>query len=108
MAIAFDETMDDAESIKSLKAVIAIAVASDSAPEDRGLLEQLGLPGQLNAWCGLCGARWDTWCYEVSPVAENDWDVAVGSLRQCERGGRQTAEILKAAGLAYDARELRN
>lgn len=56
---------------------------------------------RLNPWCGLCGAKAETWCYEVATL-KAEWDEAVEELKASARAQCETADYLKSIGLAYD------
>jgi hypothetical protein len=72
--------------------ILATAGAADSrstaeatvkAPLLKAIAEML-TTGELNPWCGLCGARSDTWTYELARTRFRNMDEAVPGLKQLE------------------------
>jgi len=100
LALAFKDEVPDAEAIAYARG--AVASVMGETHYDPETLKLLGLTFPLNPWCGLCGAKADTWRYEVGVMREQDWDRAVSELRANEQAQQESAALLKAMGLAYD------
>lgn len=85
-----------------------MAVASEEMAAEKSLaLLKAGIAGFLdrgaiNPWCGLCGAKADTWHYEIGRTRFASMEEAMPVLRQAEEGQQMYARIQKAAGVAYD------
>jgi hypothetical protein len=45
----------------------------------------------LNPWCGLCGARSETWIYDLAPSQYGSMAEATPDLRASERAQRAVA-----------------
>lgn len=85
LALASDELSAD-EARDRLKAFITVALAF----------------GEINPWCGLCGASAETWHYEVGPSRFASMEAARAALHAAEADQLESARLLRAAGLAYD------
>jgi hypothetical protein len=85
-----------------------MAAAADTDDPD-GLQEtlQAGVAhmlseGQINPWCGLCGARDTSWTYEVGRTRYETLAEATPALREAEAAQVHSAAVMKALGLAVD------
>jgi len=58
-------------------------------------------PG-INPWCGLCGAKADTWRVEVRRSIYKTMAEAEPELRKHEAMQQESAALLKRLGMAFD------
>ena len=93
--------IDDAEILGAFRQAVPLLTKDTAAAAD--LRKEFGLSGPLHPWCALCGANQAAWIYEIAPTQEQDWDRAIADLRAHEMQQHISRELLKAAGLAYDA-----
>jgi len=105
LALMFPASLSDEEALNLLKQAVLIAIH----PERYGplVVEELkakGVPVPFNPWCGLCGAKPDSWAYEVGFMKAQDWDDALKQAKQSEADQRVTAELMKLLGIAYDSK----
>lgn len=62
----------------------------------RTAITELLTMGTLNPWCGLCGAKAESWHYELGSTAFATMDEAMPTLRQMQ------AEMLAAQAMFGD------
>jgi hypothetical protein len=87
----------DAVALELLKAAVDAVLAGRGA--------ELGLPAQVDPWCGLCGAAACDWTYDIGwSRVFPDWDVAQQALRQCEADQRASAALLDLLDATFNAR----
>lgn len=95
------ETPDitDAQATSGVRLMIAEMVAG------RGAALDLGLPPQLNPWCGICGTPMRDWVYELGrskPFA--DWEAAQRALNESADAQHATKFLLDLLDKSFDAR----
>lgn len=104
VALSFMEDVSDESTIESMKAAVFALTYSGSMkahPELAIVREAMHLPEGIDPWCGLCGAKKETWMYEVGRVRKG---TTLDDLRDMERHQRESAELLRLLGLAPDER----
>lgn len=95
LALAFREDVPDADAIAHMQ--VTIRAALGDRPIDETLRKAFGFMQQLNPWCGLCGAKAETWMYEVAILREQNWDKTVLELLESEQAQIASAEFLRRA-----------
>jgi hypothetical protein len=93
-----DESLTDREAIGGFREVIRELLAA------RGDALDMGIPKQLDPWCGLCGAPEHEWTYEIGWSIEfADWEAAERHLRESEAQQAATRLLLRLRRPADDA-----
>lgn len=90
-----------------------IALADENREKEEFLNELRELIGkmlrekQLNPWCGLCGAKSDSWLYEVGDTEFDSLEEAIPAMAKLQSEQLRTAQILNSLGLTYNSQDKR-
>lgn len=94
--------VSEAEALAFLKQAVDITLHPARYSSDLvDALRERGMPIGSNPWCGLCGAKSDTWSYQAAP-AKDGWDAAVAEARELEHAQGLTRELWNALGLSFE------
>lgn len=86
--------------------VLALLKAGVQAALDGHALEIDAPVSKINPWCGLCGAKRETWSYEVKLSKDfPSWDEAQEALKLVAQRQQHTKDLLDSLGLSFDARQ---
>lgn len=87
-----DKATDYAQGFKNL--VLAAASGEEIIP---------GAP-KINPWCGICGARSDTWTVESAKTPYTSMEQAKGEGEKVQRANLETRAYMDASGQSYDSK----
>ena len=101
LALLIEELATEAETItcgRELMATAMDAAVTGDAP---------GCP-KVNPWCGICGARRETWSIEVAKTKFRTMDDAKKEGKEMEKENLRSRRQMDALGLTFDSPARKN